>query len=332
MMVEVPNQIIVSLVIVNWNTKDLLDACLKSVYEQTNNQLIEIIIIDNDSSDDSCDMVKVKYPDVILIENDGNSGFSAANNQGFEIARGKYVLMLNSDTVILDNAIGKVLDYAEQNQDVAVLGCKLYYPDMRFQSSCFRFPNIASVFFSATYLSQLFKKSVFFNQDRYGECEWFSEKDVDCVMGSFFFMRKSVLEKVGYLDTNYFMYGEEADLCYRIKRAGWKIRFYPNARIIHVYKGSQKGPESVAWSYIAGICSILLFIAKNKSLIAAYFCNILMLIMLLPRTIIWGGNDLLYSIQNGTCVKRSLLKAKIFRHHFNVLFKPTCVFSKGEGR
>lgn len=318
----------VSIVIVNWNTIDLLDQCLKSVYQETDKGLIEVIVVDNGSSDDSCQMVKNKYPDVILIENEENRGFAAANNQGFDIARGEYVLMLNSDTIILDRAIEKVLDYAEKNRDAAVVGCKLLHTDMSFQNSCFRYPGILSIVLSATYLSQIFKKSVIFNQDRYGNCEWSAERDVDVVMGSFLFIDRKVLEEVGHLDKDYFMFGEEADLCYRVKKAGYKIRYYPHTEIIHIWAGSQKETNLSAWAYGAVIRGQLLFIAKNKSMFEAYICNFIIMVFLLPRVILWGLHDAFCAIRKKASRSSQFSKGGIVLFLLRVLFRPGTLYSK----
>jgi len=331
-MIKLPANKMVSIVIVNWNTKKLLNDCLNSIYQQTDNALIEVIVVDNNSSDNSCAMVKMNYPEVILIQNVQNVGFAAANNQGFEIATGQYILMLNSDTLILDKAIEKVLNYAENNKEVGVIGCKLRYPDMKFQNSCFRFPGMLSVILGATYLSQIFNKSTIFNRDRYGNREWFDENDVNCVMGSFLFVRKKVLEQAGYLDTDYFMYGEEADLCYRIKKLGYKIRFYPDAQIIHIWGGSQKQSEISAWRYEAIRRGILLFISKRKSLAEAYLCSLIMLVFLFPRVFAWALFDAVHGFRRKPNSRPQLPKAKFGLFLIRVLIKPSVLMSKWEGK
>ncbi len=322
----------ISIVIVNWNTRELLKACLKSIFQQTDKNLIEVIVIDNHSADTSCDMVREEFTDVILIENDRNTGFASANNQGFQMARGKYVLMLNSDTEILDNALEKVLSYAEHNENVGIIGCKLLYPDLRFQNSCFRFPGLLSILLSGTYLSQIFKKSPVFNQDRYGNQEWFKERNVDCVMGSFLFIQKKLLDQVGFLDTDFFMYGEEADLCYRVKKAGYQIRYYPDTHSIHVWGGSQKQSELSAWRYIAITRGILLFISKNKSLLEGYFCSFLTLLFLIPRVVAWALADLLNAARKRTSAVPQLPKAKLGLFLLKVLVKPAVLLTKWEGK
>lgn len=321
---------LVSIVIVNWNTCDMTRDCLDSVYKQTKKIPFEVIVVDNGSSDNSVEMIKKQFPQAKLIVNENNLGFAAANNQGFEIAQGKYVLMLNSDTIILDNAIEKVAEYAKQNQEIQVIGCKLRFLDMSFQNSCFRFPGIISVLLSATYLAQLFPNSVFFNMERYGNREWDTEKDVDCVMGSFLFIRREVLCKVGYLDTDYFMFAEESDLCYKIKKAGGIIRYYPNAEIIHIWAGSQKETNLSAWAYCAVTRGILLFIAKNKSLIEAYICNFIMLIFLLPRILMWALQDTVNYVKRKNEYKPNLPKSRLIIYYIKVLIWSPSIFNKWE--
>lgn len=152
----------VSVVIVNWNTKELLFDCLISIYEQTHDIEYEIIVVDNGSNDGSAAIVKAEFPRVILIENSENRGFAAANNQGMAIAKGRYVLLLNSDTVILDNAIGRTISFADAYPEAAVVGCRVLNPDKTLQPTCFMFPSLLNMILSSSYLYKLFPKSTFF--------------------------------------------------------------------------------------------------------------------------------------------------------------------------
>ena len=155
----------VSIIIVNWNTCDLLRQCLQSVYEQGSSNY-EVIVVDNASSDDSVNMVRREFSQVILLTNSVNRGFAAANNQGMALAKGRYVLLLNSDTIVLDRAIEKTVAYADRNPNTAVTGCRILNPDGTLQNSCFMFPSILNWFLFSTYLYRLFPRSRFFGREQ----------------------------------------------------------------------------------------------------------------------------------------------------------------------
>ncbi len=216
----------VSVVVVNWNTQDILRDCLISIYEQCGEIDLEVIVIDNASTDGSVEMVKKDFPQVTLIENSQNRGFAAANNQGIAISKGRYVLLLNSDTVVLDNAIAKTAAFADSHPEAAVVGCRVLNPDRTLQPTCFMFPSILNMLLSSTYLYKLFPKNKFFGRER---MTWWNRNDireVDVVTGCFMLVRQDTIKKVGSMDEQFFMYGEETDWCYRFKQAGWKVMFH----------------------------------------------------------------------------------------------------------
>jgi len=250
-------------VIVNWNTREVLSDCLKSIYEQTTGIEYEVIVIDNASSDGSAEMVKAKYPNVNLIENLENKGFAAANNQGIAITKGRYVLLLNSDTRIIDNAIAKVIEFADGRTDGGVIGCRVLNPDKTVQQTCFMFPSLPNMFLSSTYLYKIFPKSKFFGRER---MTWWDRKDtrqVDVVTGCFMLIRCEVIEQIGLLDERFFVYGEETDFCFRAKKKGWKILFAPVAEIIHLGGASSRQVTPEMTLQLRG--SILLFIKKHRN-------------------------------------------------------------------
>ena len=224
----------VSVIIVNWNTKDILRECLLSIYTQTEGIEFEVIVIDNSSSDGSVKMVKQEFPHVVLIENNENRGFAAANNQGIEIAKGRYVLLLNSDTVVIDGAIKKVFDFAERNLDAGVIGCRVLNNDRTLQPTCFMFPSILNRLLFMTYLYKLFPNNRFFSRETMGGWQRDNVREVEVVTGCFMLVRQEVIYAVGGMDERFFMYSEEVDWCWRIKQQGWKCLFYPEAEIIHL--------------------------------------------------------------------------------------------------
>jgi GT2 family glycosyltransferase len=181
----------VSIIIVNWNTRDILRDCLNSVYGNTKGLEIEVIVVDNASGDGSAEMVRPEFPEVRLIANSDNKGFAAANNQGIKAARGRYVLPLNSDTIVLDDAIARVVCIADDNPEAAVIGCRVLNSDRTMQPTCFMFPSILNMVLSSTYLYKLFPKSKFFGRER---MTWWGRNDlrqVDVVTGCFMLVTRS---------------------------------------------------------------------------------------------------------------------------------------------
>ena len=165
----------VSIIVVAWNVRDLLHKCLESVYEQTEDIEFEIVYVDNASTDGSVEMVRNQFPTVRIIKNDENKGFIVANNQGIEISEGRYVLLLNSDTVILKNAIAKTMKFADEHPDAAVVGCRVLNPDRTLQRTCAMYHSVLNMLLSATYLYKIFPKSKFFGRE---EMTWWEFNDV----------------------------------------------------------------------------------------------------------------------------------------------------------
>lgn len=253
----------VSIIIVNWNTREIICDCLKSIYDQTNKLDYEVIVVDNASSDDSVEVIKQAYPQVILIENPENRGFAAANNQGMAIAKGRYVLLLNSDTIILDNAIAKTLEFAKIRSDAAVIGCRVLNPDKTLQLTCFMFPSILNMILSTTYLYKIFPNNKFFGRERMSWWDRSDDREVDVVTGCFMLVRREAIEQVGLMDERFFMYGEETDWCWRFKQAGWKIMFMPSGYIIHLGGQSSKSVREDMLLQLR--MSILHFIKKHHN-------------------------------------------------------------------
>lgn len=275
----------ISIIIANWNTCEILRNCLASIYASTRDLECEVIVIDNASSDSSVDMVKSEYPQVGIIANSENRGFAAANNQGMAIAKGRYVLLLNSDTIVLDGAIDKVVAFAEGHPKAGITGCRVLNEDKTLQLSCFMFPSILNMTLWITYLFKLFPRSRFFGRER---MTWWSRDDVrevDVVTGCFMLVRCEALVQVGSMDERFFMYFEETDWCYRFKQAGWKTMFTPCGEIIHLGGFSSKQIKSrmvKQWHR-----SMLLFYKKHKSLVAYVSAWVLITLFFLTRVPYW---------------------------------------------
>ncbi len=249
-----------SIVIVNWNTKDFLARCLDSIFQNWPCHQTEIIIVDNGSSDGSVDMVKSNYHEVKLIINDQNLGFARANNIGINASSGRYLCLLNSDTQVIDNCFDRMINYMEGHPDIGILGPKILSPDLQVQRSCMAFPTLWNSFCRALALDSLFPRSkqcggylmTYFAHD--------AIRNVDIINGCCWLVRREALKSVGLLDEQFFMYGEDMDWCRRFHQAGWKVVFYPYAQIIH-YGGASSAQLPVKF-YIEMRRANLLFIQK----------------------------------------------------------------------
>jgi GT2 family glycosyltransferase len=251
----------VSVLIVNWNTRDLLDRCLAAVYASDASLNLEVIVVDNASSDGSAEFVRQKYPQVRLIENAANVGFARANNQAMQAARGRCLLLLNSDAFVNPDTIGVMARILEAIPDTGAVGCKLFYEDGRFQPSAYSFPSIATELWQILFLDRLFPRSPIFGKYRMSYDDFARTRPVDWVMGACLMLRWDVYEKTGGFDEQYFMYSEETDLCYRIHAAGYQILYTPETSAVHIWGGSSRQlPEE---SFLILYRSRVLFFRKH---------------------------------------------------------------------
>lgn len=223
-----------SIVIVSWNTKQILENCLHSVYEQTKDIDFEVIVVDNDSSDFSAEMIEQQFPQVILVKSPKNVGFAAGNNLGFLECTGEYVLLLNSDTIVLAGALQKTIFYAKTRPEYGVISCKVLNEDFTLQANCSMLPSNINFSLQVFGLNKIFPKNRFFGRSDMTWWDYSNERDVEVLKGCFMLVTKSALDKVGGLDERFFMYCEEIDWCMRFAQAGWKLGFYPQAEIIHL--------------------------------------------------------------------------------------------------
>jgi GT2 family glycosyltransferase len=273
------------IIVVSWNTRDILRDCLASVYEQTRGISFQVIVVDNASSDGSAEMVRAEFPQAVLIENTENRGFAAANNQGMEIAGGRYVLLLNSDTIVLDGAIQKTLRFAESHPEAAVVGCRVLNPDGTLQRTCFMFPSLLNLVLAATYLYKIAPRNSFCGRERMGGWERDAVREVEVVSGCFMLVRREAIERVGLMDEEYFMYAEETDWCWRFKKAGWKSLFYPDAQIVHL--GGQSSRQVRIKSLIQLRLGLLQFMFKNRSSLVFRCAGLLIALFLWLRVSFW---------------------------------------------
>ncbi len=239
-----------SVIIVNYNVKYFLEQCLKSVFISGKDLKMEVFVVDNNSVDGSVEMVREKFPQVKLINNKENTGFSHANNQAIKKAAGEYVLLLNPDTVVEDNTFPRVVEFMDKTPDAGGLGVKMIDGQGVFLPESKRgLPTPSVAFYKIFGLSALFPKSRIFGKYHLGYLDNDKIHSVDVLSGAFMLMRKSVLEKTGYLDETFFMYGEDIDLSWRIIKAGYKNYYFPQTRIIH-YKGESTKKSSINYVFV----------------------------------------------------------------------------------
>ncbi|MBN2522443.1 MAG: glycosyltransferase [Bacteroidales bacterium] len=262
-----------SVIIVNYNVKYFLEQCLHSVYKSIEGIHCEIIVVDNNSVDGSCQMIREKFPEVILVENKKNYGFSKANNQGLAIAKGKYLLMLNPDTIVQEDTFSKCISFMDNHSDAGGLGVKMIDGKGNFLPESKRaLPTPLVSFFKIFGLSRLFPRSKLFGKYHLGYLDNNKISKIEILPGAFMFIRKNVLDKTGYLDEAFFMYGEDIDLSYRIILAGYNNYYFPETTIIH-YKGESTKKGSINYVMVFYKAMIIFakkhFSAKNAFLFSA---------------------------------------------------------------
>jgi hypothetical protein len=229
-----------SIIIVNWKVRYLLEKCLRSIFEQPKNISFEVFVVDNNSGDGSVEMVREKFPQVDLTSSTENLGFAKGNNLAIKKAAGRYILLLNPDTEILENALEKMVRFMDVHPECGVSGCKLLNPDLSLQPSVRAFPDLASQIFILLKIHHLLPHTKAMYKYLVQNFDYEKMQEVDQVMGAFMMIRREVIEKIGMLDENFWIWFEEVDFCKRAKSAGWKILYTPEAKIIHHFGQSFK--------------------------------------------------------------------------------------------
>lgn len=231
-----------SIIIVNFNTSEVLNSCLRSIYQgQLNKSNFEIIVVDNNSKDDSVRLIPKTYPEVILINNKKNEGFATANNQAVKKISGDFILFLNPDTQLNEDTLPTMLNFMKENSDVGVATCRVNLVSGNIDDACHRgFPTPWNAFCHFSGLSTIFPASKIFNGYHLGYSDLNKIHEIDSCAGAFMMVRKKVGDQIDWFDEDYFWYGEDLDFCYRVKKNKWKIMFVPDVTIIH-YKGVSSG-------------------------------------------------------------------------------------------
>lgn len=275
-----------SICIVSYNVKKLLKECIQSIYAQGNDIEFEIIVVDNSSDDGSAAMVKKEFPNVILLENSQNVGFARACNQAIKLSKGKFILLLNPDIIVPSGNLLKMLKFMEQTKEAGIVGCRLVDTDGNIEPSCKSFPSLWVLWSEMSFLYKIFPKSKLFGAPYLSYFNYNQTKEVDVVKGAFLMIRRSAVDEIGLLDEGYFIYSEEVDWCYRAKRRGWKVYFYPDVQVIH-YGGSSTrlNPDGM---FIELQKSRYRFFKKHHSRVVAWAAKIILFGGTLMRAFIWS--------------------------------------------
>lgn len=252
-----------SIVILNYNVKELLLNCLESIFKNKSKEdKWQVIVVDNASSDGSVEEVRRRYKDITILENKTNLGFSAGNNTGVKLARAPVILFLNPDTVVVGSAIQKTLEVLLSNPDYGAITCKVELPDGRLDYSCHRgFPTPWNSFAYFSGLAKMFPHSPTFSGYSATYLDINKPHEVDCATGAFLMVRKIAGDQIGWWNTDYFWNGEDIEFCFSLKEKGWKIFYYPEAKITH-FKGSS-AKKAKAETINHGISAMRIFYKKH---------------------------------------------------------------------
>ena len=270
----------ISVVIVSYNVKDLVLTCLHSLYKYIPDEIvIETILVDNNSVDETVSSVKHKFPQVIIIANDYNAGFPVANNQAFEMAKGQYIFMLNPDTEFLDDSLGKLYKKIKDDSSISLIAPTLLNTDGTRQLSVWRFPSIWSIFCETHYLGFLL------GHKNYSDKDVNKPFDAECFSGAAILFRRDLLDKIGVLDETMFWI-EDTEFCYRAYHAGFRLVYFPEAKIVHHIGQSAKKNYNISISN--QIFNKIKFFKKHHSVFAYIIVVLLSFYHVLLKLIIFG--------------------------------------------
>ena len=318
--------IVLSIIIVNWNTRELLRHCLQSVFMSTDCADLEVIVVDNGSNDGSVDMVAASFPQVLLVANAVNRGFAAANNIGIARASGKFLLLLNSDTIVRKGTFDACLDHMACSPNVGALGCRVVYPDDSFQSSYFRSTSLLELFlfhcmgfWLVVFLVRKFLLSTFNYPSRYWGAQFNAPTKVDGVAGCFLLVRRDAISQAGVLDEDFFFYGEEEEWCSRIRSAGWSVVYFPGAEIIHLHGASSK--LSTFSTSLAARRARLMLLKKTQGAAVAWLANLIMTFGVIMRIPFWCFSAVFRWARSRGSDDRLAPRLELMRFHFAALVR-----------
>ncbi|RME42336.1 MAG: glycosyltransferase family 2 protein [Caldilineae bacterium] len=268
------------IIIVNWNTRDLLARCLDSVLAHPPAEPFTVWVVDNASTDGSPAMVRSRFPQVRLLENRENAGFARANNQAIRQSKGDAILLLNSDTEVKAGALAALGDFLSRHPDAGAVGPQTLNPDGSLQTSCYPAPTLPRELWRLFHLDALHPYGV------YAMHQWDRRRprEVEVLLGACLLVRRAVVEQVGLLDEDYFMYSEEVDFCYRIRRAGWRLYWVPQAQIVHY--GGQSTRQVAADMFLHLYSGKLMYFRKNYSPVAGQVYKLILLAASVTRLLL----------------------------------------------
>jgi GT2 family glycosyltransferase len=268
-----------SIIIVNWNTRNLVVNCLRSIFTYSPHYNFEVWVVDNASSDGSPDMVRKNFPQVKLIENPANVGFARANNQAIRQCHGRYIMLLNPDTEVTPGALETMVGFMEVSQEVGAAGPRLINPDGTLQTSCYPTPTLLREFWRLLHLDRIKPFGIYPMQ----EWDQNQPREVEVIQGACLILRREALDQTGFLNEDYFIYSEEVDLCYRLRKSGWKISWLPGATVTH-YGG--KSTQLVSEEMFLNLYeSKVLFFRKNYSWLQAFVYKMILTLAAIARLV-----------------------------------------------
>ncbi len=285
------------IVIVNWNTCDYLRKCLETVFASAGECTYQVVVVDNASTDDSADMVRNNYPQATLIVNANNEGYPRANNHGLrelgfhgpgavDAAAPRYALLLNPDTELPPDGLCRMVQYMDNHPDVGVAGPKLVLEDGSLDKACRRgFPTPAVSFYHYAGLAKAFPKSARFGRYNMTFADPDTEIEVDSVVGAYMQVRREAIEQVGLLDDVFFMYGEDLDWAYRIKKSGWKVMYHPQVVVKHIKRAASRKSKTAQFEFWR---AMLIFYRKHYRAQTPLWLHSMILTALLAK----GGRQL----------------------------------------
>jgi len=296
-------QVDLGIVIVNWNTRALLQRCLETVYASTGDLTYQVVVVDNASTDDSAAMVRQHFPQATLIVNPINGGYSYANNiglraMGYRAANDvdadapRYALLLNPDTEVDPTSLVDMVRYMDANPQVGIAGPKLILEDGSLDLACRRsFPTPEVAFYRFSGLAKLFPKSQRFARYNMTYADIDQEIEVDSVVGAYMQLRKECIARVGLLDETFFMYGEDLDWAFRVKQAGWTVMYHPQVKVKHVKRAASRRSPKAQFEFVR---AMLIFYRKHYRQQTALPVHLLVMLGLMVK----GGPQLWHEIRH----------------------------------
>ncbi len=310
-----PTPVTLSIVIVTWNSEKEISRCCASITGAGIDVPYEVIVVDNHSSDATVRTVREAFPTVTVIENSTNAGFAAANNQAFRTAKGVFLLLLNPDTEVRSGALTVLLEYLRQNPDVWIAGPAMVNPDGSIQRTGVRFPSNWNLFCEAFFLDRLFPASRIFGRHREMFADDSRVRFVDYLQGSCLMFRSDMIRIVGELDEQYFLYFEETDWCYRVRKAGGKVAVIPDAVVMHEGGGTAGHfDERRITAYHA---SLLLFYRKWYSSGTLKILQLILSVRSCIRIVVW----LSISMTRPYLRSRAVSALRGYRKTFPIIFR-----------